>query len=157
MIDVTGYASMDEMFAAMAEAEDAANASLLPAQVRLRDDITNEVYWFRPNDDFEIYGHGWTAVMCNESSLASGCSAGEAARETEAVVEARTRGYLFGRAYSVIMPLGEIGSVHVATVVPITKAVFELARLNEWSSKREVELGDAIRTAVTHALQEGRS
>ncbi len=157
MIEVTGYDTADEMFEAMQRAEDAANASLLPCQIRLRDDIANEVFWFGPEDDFEVYGHGWTRPMCLASSLDAGCTAAEAASETESVMEARTRGYLFGRAYSVIMPLGEIGSVHVAKVVPITKALFELARMNDWNSRHEVELADAVRQAVTHALREGRS
>lgn len=157
MIEFIGYGSIDEVMDEMMKAEEKANAALLPCQLRMRDQRDTEVFWFRPEDDFEIYGHAWTDAMCHASSIAAGCTPDEAARETTSIIEARQRGYLFGKAFSVITPEGEIGSTHVVNAVPITKVVFELARFNEWSSRREVELADAIRAAVTHALQEGRA
>jgi len=64
-------------------------------------------------------------------------SEGEEAREDyEAEVEYdrdnRSAGYVFGRAFSVVMPEGELGSVHVTRIVPISQEVFELARANGW-------------------------
>jgi hypothetical protein len=45
---------------------------------------------------------------------------------------ARTRGYVFSRCYSVVEPRGELGDVHVSRMIPIPQDVFELARSRGW-------------------------
>src|SRR5262245_66322326 len=116
-MDVTGYNSLEEMFAAMNEAEDAANAGLLPGQIALRDDVENTRYWAqnRPEWDMVIYGVAQPNFIVKRSASFD-------------VDENRSRGYLTGTAYSNAQPEGEYGDTHVSEVVPISKAMFDLAR-----------------------------
>jgi hypothetical protein len=60
----------------------------------------------------------------------------EAREDYEAEVEYdrdnRSVGYVFGRFFSIVVPNGELGSVHVTRLVPVSKDIFERARANGW-------------------------
>lgn len=126
--------SMDGMFAAMAEMEDAANLRLTPGQIALRDDVENTRYWARPmvDEDVVIFGVAQPVFIVERS-------AGFDATEN------RKRGYLTGTAYSAWLERGEYGDTHVSQVVPIPEDVFRAAQALNWptfSMLREVEQRD---------------
>lgn len=135
MTTFQSFDSFDAMMDAMAEAEQAANDKLFAAQIALRDDIEQPRYWYRWADeiDLHIFGEAYSREQQHESDEA-----------TERWVDVRKRGYLYGKAFSVYEPDGELGDTHAATVLPITKAQFELARTQEW----KVEQGDDLNVAL---------
>jgi hypothetical protein len=120
MSHVEGFDSMDEMFAVMAAREDQANMSLLPGQVRLRDDAENETFWAQPLPDLDlvIYGVAQPNFVVQRSA------------DFDAE-ENRERGYLTGTAYSAASE-GEYGDTHVSQVIPITRIIFRLAQELDW-------------------------
>jgi hypothetical protein len=155
---VESFDSFEEMRRVMGEREDSANASLLPIQVDLRDDVDNTRYWVRPYPEggFLIFGEAWSfKEYCDVSASyvddvptttpegihPSGDdwasyheSLSESVYEIRTSVESRQRGYLRGQAYSVVEPKGEGGSTHVASVMPISKEAFEEARSSGWKA-----------------------
>ena len=60
MSHVQGFDSMDEMQAAMAASEDAANAGLHPGQIRARDAITETLHWAQVVSDWDMIIFGET-------------------------------------------------------------------------------------------------
>lgn len=126
MQDVQGFDSVEGMFAAMGDMEDAANANLTAVQVALRDSPDRTVYWVRaiPEWDLVIYG----IVPPNaETQKGAGFD----------VNENRARGYLTGVAYSsAVGEHGEPGDTHVSEVIAISDETFELAKslgFPDWS------------------------
>ena len=121
MSDVQGFDTMDGMFAAMQEMEDAANASLTAVQVALRDSGEQTVYWCRaiPEWDLVIYG-----IVPPNAETQKGADFD--------VNENRARGYLTGTAYSAAAEHGESGDTHVSQVIAISDETFGLARTLGW-------------------------
>ena len=125
MTHVQGFDNMDEMWATMAAAEDAANRELTPGQIRLRDDVENTGYWAQalPDLDLVIYG----VVLPNAEIIAAGADFD--------VNDNRERGYLTSTAHSVaVSPRGETGDTHVSQVIPIHKDVYREAESLHWPS-----------------------
>ena len=131
-MDVQGFGSMDEAFAAMEAAEAAANERLTPGQVRLRDAVTETVYWAKaiPEWDLVIYGEVPPNAVTQEGADFD-------------VDENRARGYLTGIAYSAAVgENGEPGDTHVSEVIAISAETFGLAKslgFPDWSRLREPE------------------
>jgi len=127
---VQGFDSLDGMFAAMGEMEDAANARLTPVQVALRDATEQRVYWARaiPDWDLVIYGEVPPNAETQEGADFD-------------VDENRGRGYLTGTAYSAATgEHGEPGDTHVSEVIAISDETFRLARdlgFPDWNQIRE--------------------
>lgn len=105
---IQSFDSLDDMYAAMEKAENAANDSLLRGQVALRDRMEETVYWVQavPSMDLIVYGET------------------PAAEDTDL----RSRGYLTGMAYSAWEPQGEHGDTHVSQVMPVSKILFDRAK-----------------------------
>jgi hypothetical protein len=61
-----------------------------------------------------------------------------------------TRGYRFGRWYSVVEPDGEVGSAHISACWPISRRDFEYARRNGW------RLGHQIRERLHAEMQRAK-
>lgn len=110
---VQSFDSLEDMYAAMAAAEEAANEQVTEAQAALRDATDQDVFWIGPNGgELIVYGH--TPALVNP---------------TEDALELRKRGYLTGMAYSLWEPEGEGGDTHVSRVIPVSSLVFELGKL----------------------------
>jgi len=122
---ITEHDSLDDMFAEMARAEDAANARITPAQEALRDDHTATRYFARAVYDIVVYGE---VPPASDPDL-------------------RARGYLTGTAYSIACPEGESGDTHVSVCIPIGRPVFEMAREHDWPV-----LGPDMPLLLAHAL-----
>jgi hypothetical protein len=121
-MDVQGFNSMDEMFAAMNAAELAANERLTAGQVRLRDAVTETGYWAQaiPEHDLVIYGE---TPPTAETQKGAGFD----------VNANRKRGYLTGTAYSAAVgENGESGDTHVSQVIPIPRTTFLVAKSLDW-------------------------
>lgn len=135
-MEMREYESFEAMQADMRAAEESVNAGLLPLQVELRDDVDTDRYWARlipEYDNLLILGEAWSAAHARQSEIDCGADEEEADYTAEALAESRTRGYLFGRCYSIVEPEGEIGSTHVSQVMPISKELFDLARESGWA------------------------
>ncbi len=148
---VRTFGSLEEMQAYMAGAEKAANEGLRPEQIALRDAI-DTVWWIRPYPEMSIMIFGETfgpaKQLANELEyIKDGLAAPEGSEERveaereaayyrQEMPERRARGYLSGRAYSVIEPRGEIGDTHVANAWPISREAFEQARELDWNVRR---------------------
>jgi|SRR4051812_12536479 hypothetical protein len=119
---VQSFDSLDDMMAAMAAAEDIANARLTPGQIALRDDMGHTRYWARalPDYDLVVYGRAET------TGYLATCGVGFDPTDN------RERGYLTGTAFSAWEPGGEFGDTHVADVIPIDFLVFESAKAKGW-------------------------
>ena len=144
----------EEMWATMHRMEQQANALLLPAQCRLRDSVETAMWWFQAYSDFNIWGRAWTVAECDASSRKFSDDEAEILSETNAVLEARTRGYLFGMAHSIVTPEGELGSTHVSKVFPISEQLFELARAADWNIVDELETAALLSQEIYIAIQE---
>lgn len=142
---VEQFESFDDMARVMGEREDSANASLLDIQQDLRDDTEHTRYWIRPFPQAGVIIFGETYsfrdlcdsvvkyvpdLEANDESYDEMLD--EVVWEVRASTESRQRGYLFGRAYSMLEPEGELGSTHVASVAPISREAFEEARTAGW-------------------------
>ncbi len=163
MIEFTAFTSFEEAQAALQHMEDRANADLIPAQIRLRDSFDEPIWWLRLTESFVEWGRAWTTAECRESSLASGCTAAEADEETDSIVDARKRGYLFGIAWSILEPRGTLGSTHVSQALPISEALWELAESCRWiiddggdgDGTLQRGVAEAIRAALTETADDG--
>ena len=133
------FESFEDMQRFMAEREREANEDLTPARIQLRDAIGERCYWIRLDWEVPIFGEAWSleeTFTSERRCFGETLNAEEQAEleyTTERMAESRARGYLFGKAYSVYEPAGELGSTHVAEVVPIPKMMFLLAKANGWT------------------------
>lgn len=130
------FGSLDEAFDFMTRQTEIANASLTPEQRSL----TWGSCWFRPYEGIVIFGHVYTAEEFEQKERHSYHRGGPLDAEEEAefayakerVLDAHERGYLFGEAFSVWEPTGELGDTHRASAWPITERQFESARTAGW-------------------------
>lgn len=155
MTAFSNYKSLEEMLKDMREKEDAANSRLTKRQIELRDDTEHNRCWVRDWDGIFIFGDAWSHASCYESELRCGASKEEAYESTLSIIESRKRGYLFGIAFSVLEPRGEIGSTHVSQVVPIERRLFDLAKRCSWSIL-DPDKGKALETRIRLAILDWR-
>lgn len=144
------YDDFDEMFADMRRAEEVAIANILPFQR----EIVYGSYWMRywPQGDLLIFGYVYTLEENWDSCINAGGDKEECAYERDHELDSYSRGYRFGRAYSVVEPTGELGSTHISEMIPITKEQFEEAKALNWSADDIAHLNwfqDAIVKAVS--------
>jgi len=140
----TQYDNLEEALEDMGKAEDAANRRLFPEQ-RAMIGCQDDQYFINIAVNIQklfIVGEAWSSETANKNELE--CYAkdehGNLSDEGEAefhhscamLRSSRRRGYIFGRAFSVIEPRGELGSTHVANMWPISKAAFEEAKNQNW-------------------------
>jgi hypothetical protein len=140
---VQGFDNMDEMFSAMAAAEDAANFTLTPGQIALRDDVESTRHWAQAIPDYDMVIYGATPPIAEIEAREPGFD----------VADNRERGYLTGVAFSVDTPTGESGDTHVSQVIPISAETFALAKSLDWptwSMLREREQRDLATRLAGH-------
>lgn len=153
---MTSFDSIEQMYAAMNEAETKANAALLPDQRAIRDATNDRVYWFRPAPEYGCVIFGDTSSLADLLAKerrylpALDFSDGQCDLDPEKAQERaearsewsyteievprrRTRGYLTGDCYSVIEPSGEWGDTHVANVWRLSAEGFAEAREANWA------------------------
>jgi hypothetical protein len=133
MTGFIGFDSMDEMQAYLETAEREAFARINPVQRWVMHATDETVYWVRSWEHILIFGEAWTAQQMIDSETEHGADEDEAKHSAQHILDQRRRGYLFGKAWSVIEPRGELGTTHVSEVVPIPFALFEYARRNDWT------------------------
>ncbi len=136
------FDSIEEALDFMGKAEAAGNASLHPVQ-RM---VTYGDYWIR----FWIVGENELVLICGYVETLPELAESEAAHydltkpeekaeyeyAMEGIRRRHERGYMFGKAYSIIEPTGEWGDTHLANLWPITKDLFEALREAGWVKER---------------------
>lgn len=143
---VQSFDSWEEAQAAMRKAEEAANASLVEEQRR----ITWGDYWCRPVPDLGIFvfGQVMPLELVMQEEMAAGSDPEELAYTEASLREKHERGYMFGNAYSVMEPRGELGDTHRANMWPITEEEFEEVKQHGWQPTRDF---------IRKVLSEGRA
>lgn len=129
---------MEEMQAYLQAAEARANAGLNDLQTGLRDDLARERYWMQPTEyGFIVYGHCWSKTTLTDETKKTYAKYPDeedhSDDEIRSSLEARKRGYMFGKAWSAPYPEGELGSTHVSQVIPISEDMFNRARDAGWN------------------------
>mgnify|MGYP001267668411 CR=1 FL=1 len=64
--------------------------------------------------------------------------------EFDVYEEQLTRGFVFGRCYSIVEPSGELGSTHVSKVAQISESVFNEAKSTGWKPNQRAAISIAI-------------
>jgi len=136
MTHVKGFASFEDALKFMADATDAANKNLAPEQRA----ITWGSYWLRfaPEYHCVIFGRVMPMEELIDSEREAGAEPEELDYTREHYTEQHERGYLFGYAYSVMEPRGELGDTHRANMWPITQEQFEHAKDAEWELRHVI-------------------
>lgn len=129
------YGSIEEAFADMKRAEDAANENLSEWNKQ----VVWGSYYMRPAPEVPciIFGYIYTEMECVDGERKLGATHEEVAYTMRSIRDSYERGYRFGRHYSVVEPDGELGSVHIANAWPISKEEFETAKAQDWMLTRE--------------------
>jgi len=137
------FDSFDEMMEFMRRNEQAAQARTLPAQQAIADG--EEHWYYRRADspwtggDVDIFGHipSIADSIAKERSYYGDPMDDQERAEFSGVrhgmQDRLSRGYVFGNHFSVVEPNGELGSVHVSSLIPISKEAFEEARAAGWA------------------------
>jgi hypothetical protein len=132
MTEFMEFESWEDAVSFMAEQTDRANERLAPEQVA----VTYGDCWVRFYDIAArtlIFGRITTLDYWDEKiATAKGEDRQEWMDEKVSVAESHERGYMYGKAYSVIEPDGEWGSTHRANLWPIPEWLFEQARAAGW-------------------------
>lgn len=159
MAAMFGFDSMDEMLKFQEEQERLANERTLPSQSAIEDGG----YWMRPVPEMGIVEFGRASTTEELDGFAadeaeSGDFETEAARRAyqrivrKGMRNSRERGYLFGRAYSVMDQDGVLGSTHVSAIWPTTEEIFERAKAVKFNVAADNNLLEALqRTMDEHA------
>ena len=123
------FDSMEEMQRFLAEQTRLANESLSEEQRA----ITYGDYWVRTDYEFLIFGYINTLDELDESSRRLGADEEEIAYERAMIADAHARGYMYGKAYSVVEPDGEWGSTHRVSMQKVSKQTFDRMRELGWT------------------------
>lgn len=143
----------EELQELMARNEYTANTELWPEQKNMLETKGDQYFLnIQPGLDFAIFGEAWSVETSDRSELKSygvksveELSTGDNGdREAydytcKALRASRERGYIFGQAYSIVCPDGELGSTHVSQMWPISKEAFEEARTLNWKLDKPKE------------------
>ena len=130
------FDSIEEMFDYIEKQTQRANASLTAEQKA----ITWGSHWVRflPSEQLIIFGRVFTLAEIEQGERSAGASTEELEYTLNSCRANHDRGYLFGRAYSVAEPDGELGDTHRANMWPITEQQFDEARQAAWNPSRIV-------------------
>jgi hypothetical protein len=152
-VHITGHESLDEMFDEMERAEQVANSLTTPRQKRhLAAAFENPTRWFRVADDLLIVGE--TTPVAAQAAREVECGATDLDYEYARFAEQHARGYIYGTAYSVIVPDGELGSTHVSQVVWCDPDVFDVLKQYGWSlAQFRNEAPEEQRVALAMTMQ----
>lgn len=152
MADFQAFDTFEEMMNYMRVNEEAANGHLADAQKA----VTYEDYWCRFYDiESRTVIFGYVMPLSYWDDKVANAEPGEDRDEWEferdAIQDSHGRGYMYGRAYSILEPEGEYGSTHQANLWPISKALYEQAEAAEWRMDDLPEAGKAALQSVYSA------
>lgn len=141
------FSTLEEMLAAQAEDERAANAAVTAEQAALRDrtdefHVTRAVQHPTHPDPMIVFGRVWALDVYAadaEMSLA----------EAQAL---RQRGYLYGTWSSVVVPDGEEGSAHCSTVFEVSPEVYDEVAATGWRVTAETPAASARLLEIVKAV-----
>jgi len=139
---VTSYDSFEEMQSALQVAEEAAAKRITPTQSK----VTFGDCWAMPVPEFGcvVFGHVWRREDFERSWEENDVPQEERDDEMKMTEEMLERGFVFGRAYSVLEERGELGSTHKSDLWPITGQQFLEASEVEWRHRELPWLVDAF-------------
>jgi hypothetical protein len=155
-----GFDTMDEAFEYMKKHEDAANAQLFPQQKGMIGCKHDQ--WYVnirfPWQEAMIFGEGWSLDHADKNELKcyGVTTVDELSKEDQeaylwsqqSLKDSRERGYIFGNAFSVICPEGELGSTHVYDIWPISREAFEEGKEQNWRPVLDREHSPNLRRQV---------
>ena len=122
-MEIQSFDSTKEMFDEIRQAREAADARVKPwqAAIKLGDHFVRVVMF--DAERLTIYGEIIESPFLQDREIFD---------------QPHMKYYRFSRCFSVACPEGEIGDVHVSTILSlIDKETFELARLTNWPSLEE--------------------
>jgi hypothetical protein len=129
---VYSFDNLDDMFAAISSGTEEAKNRATPEQ----NAITYGDYWMREWDSgyeiIQIFGYIMTRPEIYDSPAYNDVPIDEMEWEMRSAEDNYNNGYRFGRAYSVIVPEGELGDTHVSEMTKIAKVIFDAAKENGW-------------------------
>lgn len=134
MTHFKGFESFDEMQQWMARQTELANDNLHPVQREL----TWGSYWVNfalLSDRIVVFGRVDPLPEADDV---------ETLAENQRIEAELERGYMFGRAYSMMSPEGELGDTHRFSVWPIEARLFEMAKAAQWDIDRLEPPGRAL-------------
>lgn len=129
-MEIREFESFESAMTAIAEGIKQANANLAPEQKA----IDWGDYWvrFEPQEQLIILGYTFTLQENIDSERNAGADEDEIEYMRDRLMESHDDGLLFGRAYSVIVPDGELGSTHRFSMWPIDKQSFDNMQAVGW-------------------------
>jgi hypothetical protein len=130
MPHIESFDSLEAMTNRMQQLTTAANQTLAQQQR----DVGWGDYWvqFDGESQLIIFGYCMTQAEVEQAERDAGSEPDELVYMMDSMEESHTRGYLFGRAYSIVEPQGELGSTHRANVWPIDSELFDAASDAGW-------------------------
>lgn len=137
MTIVKSYESPEAMFADLARAREAADARVLPMQEDIK--IGDCFIRYAPEADLVIYGEVIDPLAFYEGKdldADDGELRAEKAYEEKLRAEPHMKNFRFSKCYSVACEDGELGDVHVSTMLPIPRKYFEAAQRLTWPMRR---------------------
>jgi hypothetical protein len=147
MAEFRGYDSLDDMFADIKANQDAASAKMHPSQQAIGYG-DHWVRFYNIKDRLIIFGYIPTKAENWTACLKAGGDMDEAVYEARATAASMENNMLFGWAYSIIEPAGELGATHRYSMWPCPVALFESAKAVGWN----IDLLDLPGQAMLQAL-----
>lgn len=142
---IINFDSPEQMQEYLASAAEQAHNSLHQAQR----DITWGDHWVRFVDldsspKIVEFGYVFTERTALIQAMQGDLALDECADSVLQVQRSHRNNYLFGRAFSVLGPDGEIGVTHRAHVWPIEERLFHMAQDADWNIDRLGEVGRVL-------------
>lgn len=151
---IRSYDSLEDALADITRNTNIANAGLAPEQRA----CTWGTYWVRfiPTGQEMLVVFGRVQQLeetVEQEMVLENEMPGPDEAEVRATMQAsHDQGYMFGRAYSVVEPRGELGSTHRANMWPITEDLYHAAQAANWDplslQPRDLDQLQDVYTAV---------
>lgn len=156
MVKVLSFPNPEAMQAYLASAKDAAAKGLHV----LQHSITYGEHWVRFAGPIVEFGRVATLTEVGVAEVRAGASSAEASQVVAETEAKHLEHLMYGDAYSVLGPEGEVGYTHKAHVWPIDEVVFEAAREAGWDvtkmdTEHQLTLSLAYRAWFAHTQPTG--
>jgi len=144
--------------------QEAALAALTPDQRALLDGRAFCFFRYMAGEELSLFGKVKSLdELAAETRARWDPEDGPVEDQIESYADLRSRGFAFAETFSAWMPTGELGDVHLSTIVEITPEAFESARKAEWLMENLVHIdvpaymqcADRWNTFVTKKWQQG--
>lgn len=148
---IESFDNVEDMFASMNAAEDAANANLTPAQAT----IGWGDYWIRVLNEYDlvIFGQVRTIDELRAQLEEMAVPQDEIDSEVQMTLDSYKRGYRFGMAYSVACVDGELGDTHIADMLgAISEDEFKAAQNAGWELREALVMSPTLRETIMSHL-----